>query len=349
MTPQHATDHFAVYNGDCLEVLPMLPDASVHLSVYSPPFAGLYHYSSSERDLSNCRTRDEFLEHYAFVVSEVSRVTMPGRITAVHVMDIPNGGGTLYDFPGEVIRLHERYGMRYIARHAVWKEPLGVRMRTMAQGLAHRQVVEDASLCDVAGADYLLLFRQRGENAVPITHPVGLTEYAGARKVPHELLQYRGHTGHHTENSFSHWVWRQYASAFWDDVRIDRVLPFRDARDPDDEKHVHPLQLDVIERVVVLRSNPGEVILTPFMGVGSEVYVAVRCGRRALGIELKPSYYKQAIQNLTAGAGDFMAEQAPLFAEPGEVTDSIEEMKTRTLVRNTWKPKKRQGREGVTA
>ena len=340
-TPSVITDHYAVYNGDCLEVLPSVPDESVHLSVYSPPFCGLYHYSSSERDMSNCRSRDEFLEHYSFLVEQIARVTMPGRISAVHVMDVPNGGGTLYDFPGDVIRLHESHGMRYIARHAVWKEPLGVRMRTMAQGLAHRQVVEDASLCDVAGADYLLLFRKRGENTVPITHPVGLMEYAGSRKMPAELIQYRGHEGHHTENSFSHWIWRQYASAFWDDVRIDRVLPFRDARDPDDEKHVHPLQLDVIDRIVTLRSNPGEVVLTPFMGVGSEVYGSVRLGRKAIGVELKPIYYKQAVQNLEFGVRELEIEQAPLFAMASGEEDTMEAVKSRTLVRNTWKPKRK--------
>lgn len=343
MIPSVVTESYAVYNGDCLDVLPTLADASVHLSVYSPPFCGLYHYSSSERDMSNCRSRDEFLQHYSFLVAEIARVTMPGRLSAVHVMDVPNGGGTLYDFPGDVVRLHERHGMAYIARHAVWKEPLGVRMRTMAQGLAHRQVVEDSSLCDVAGADYLLLFRKAGENKEPIVHPVGLTEYAGARKMPAELLQYRGHTGHHTENSFSHWVWRQYASAFWDDVRIDRVLPFRDAKDPDDERHVHPLQLDVIERIITLRSNPGDVVLTPFMGVGSEAYMAARMGRRAIGIELKPSYYRQAIQNLEYGVEELEAEQAPLFARAVEddSEDVMESVKARTLVRNTWKPKRR--------
>jgi hypothetical protein len=324
-----------------LDVLPHLADASIHLSVYSPPFCGLYHYSSSEHDMSNCRTREEFLLHYAFLVSEIARVTMPGRISAVHVMDIPNGGGTLYDFPGDVVRVHQNHGMDYIARHAVWKEPLGVRMRTMAQGLAHRQVVEDSSLCDVAGADYLLLFRKRGQNPIPITHPTGLLSYAGARKMPAELLQYRGHEGHQTENSFSHWIWRQYASAFWDDVRVDRVLPFRDAREPDDEKHVHPLQLDVIERIITLRSNPGEVVLTPFMGVGSEVYMATRLGRKAIGIELKASYFKQAKLNVVHGVEDLEKEQAPLFADVHHV-DEMEIVKSRTLARNTWKPKKRR-------
>lgn len=335
------TNEYSLFHGDCCELLAELPPDSIHLSVYSPPFCGLYHYSSSERDLSNCRNREEFFEHYAFVIEQIARVTMPGRITAVHCADIPDGGGTLYDFPGDVVRLHERHGLHFIARHAVWKEPLGVRMRTMAKGLAHRQVVEDSTLCDVASADYLLLFRKRGENKIPVEHPRGLTTYAGARQVPAELHQYRGWEGHHTENSYSHWIWRQYASAFWDDVRIDRVVPFEESRDPDDEKHVHPLQLDVIERVIVLRSNPGETVLTPFMGVGSEVYAAVLNGRIGLGFELKESYFKQAVKNCRAALTERDAEQTPLFAETTVAVDSIEQEKTRTLQRNTWKPKKR--------
>jgi hypothetical protein len=283
--------------------MPTYPDGSIHLSVYSPPFAGLYHYTSSERDLSNAVDYGEFMEHYGFVVSEIERVTMPGRMSAVHCMDTPtgnSGGDALRDFPGDIIRLHAEYGFDYIARYHVWKEPLTVRNRTMKKDLAHRTLVEDSTRCSVASADYLLVFRKRGENPVPVTHPVGLTEYAGSRPIPEELLIYRGHNGKQTENRYSHWIWRQYASAFWDDVRLDRVLPFREARDEEDERHVHPLQLDVIDRCLVLWSNPGERVLTPFMGVGSEVYGAVRSGRRGIGIELKPSYYRQALKNLAA-------------------------------------------------
>jgi DNA modification methylase len=317
------TDQYAIYLGDCIDVLDGLPSESVHLSVYSPPFCGLYNYSSSERDLSNCRSREEFFEHYAFVVAELARVTLPGRITAVHCMDIPNGNGTLYDFPAAIVALHGSHGFKFIARHAVWKEPFGVRMRTMAKGLAHKQVVEDASLCDVASADYLLLFRKAGTNPIPIEHPSGLLHYAGERQMPTELLQYRGWTGKQTENRYSHWIWRQYASAFWDDVRIDRVLPFHDAREEDDEKHVHPLQLDVIERIVTLRSNPGETVLTPFMGVGSEVYGAVLNNRRGVGIELKASYYKQAVKNVRAAVGERDREQVPLFADIADTARSL--------------------------
>jgi DNA modification methylase len=298
---QKVTDQYAIYNGDCIEVMAAMPDASLHLSVYSPPFGGLYHYSSDDRDLSNCKDYDQFFNHYTFVVRELARLALPGRMTAVHCMDVPSGNsGTDYliDFPGDIIRLHEREGWRYIARYAIWKEPLGVRNRTMAKNLAHKTIVEDSSRCSVASADWLLVFRRAGKNTIPIAHARGLTEYAGERKMPADLLHYRNWKGNQIENRFSHWIWRQYASAFWDDIRIGRVLPFRGGKDSDDEKHVHPLQLDVIDRVMVLWSNPGETVLTPFMGVGSEVYGAVRANRRGVGIELKPSYYRQALKNL---------------------------------------------------
>ncbi len=298
---QQIGERYAAYNGDCIEVMQTLPAGCVHLSVYSPPFGGLYHYSSSERDLSNCRDYAQFFEHYAFVVRELFRLTVPGRMTAVHCMDVPSGNsGTDYlvDFPGDIIRLHEREGFRYIARYAIWKEPLAVRNRTMAKNLAHKTIVDDSSRCSVASADYLLVFRRKGENPAPIAHPTGLHEYAGERRMPAELLPYKGWTGNQIENRYSHWIWRQYASAFWDDIRIGRVLPFREARDSEDEKHVHPLQLDVIDRVTTLWSNPNETVLTPFMGVGSEVYSPLRMQRRAIGIELKPSYYRQALKNI---------------------------------------------------
>lgn len=298
---QVITKHYALYLDDCLEVMPRLPDSSIHFSIYSPPFAGLYHYSSSSRDLSNSRDYPEFLSHYGYVITELARLTMPGRITAVHCMDIPSGNtglDTLMDFPGDIIRLHKPHGFQYIARYHVWKEPLGVRNRTMAKRLAHQTVVEDSSCCGIASADYLLIFRRDGENPEPIAHPNGLIEYAGERQVPAELLKYKGWTGKQIENRYSHWIWRQYASAFWDDVRIGRVLPFKKSRDQEDERHIHPLQLDVIDRAIVLWSNPDDIVLTPFMGVGSEIYSAVRLGRRGVGIELKSSYFRQAVKNL---------------------------------------------------
>ena len=319
---QTITPEYALYNGDCVEVMRSLPDCKIDLSIYSPPFCGLYNYSSNERDLSNCRSYQEFFEHYGYVISEIARLTKPGRISAVHVMDVPgrgngdtarmgcgaNVGTGLIDFPGDVIRAHEKHGFVFAGRRAIWKEPLGVRNRTMAKGLAHKQIVEDSTLTDVASADYLLTFRKIGENAVPVAHPRGLTKYAGERTVPHELNEWRGHEGKQTENRYSHWIWRQYASSVWDDVRIDHVLEYEESRDPDDERHVHPLQLDVIDRAVTLYTNPGEVVLTPFMGVGSEVFGAVVNGRKGLGIELKPSYYRQAVKNL-AKAADYKEQK----------------------------------------
>jgi hypothetical protein len=306
VTDQTITDTYAAYNGDCGAVMADLPSESIHLSIYSPPFAtegggALYTYSSSERDLSNARTYDEFFVQYGFYVAELARITMPGRMTAVHCMDVPTGNtgkDALADFPGDIIRAHRPHGFDYIARYHVFKEPLGVRNRTMAKNLAHKTIVDDSSRCSVASADYLLVFRRKGENPVPIAHPTGLMEYAGERQIPHELLRYRGWTGNQIENRYSHWIWRQYASAFWDDIRIGRVLPFKESRDEEDEKHMHPLQLDVIHRCLQLWSNPGERMFTPFMGVGSEVYEAVSTGRFGIGAELKSSYYRQAVQNL---------------------------------------------------
>ncbi len=302
--------------------MPSLPDGSADMVVYSPPFCGLYHYSSSERDLSNCRSYKEFFEHYEFVVSETHRLLRPGRISAVHCMDVPKAGANICgytDFPGDVIRLHEKVGFEYLPRICIWKEPLAVRNRTMSKALAHRQIVEDATLTNVACADYLIPFRKKGTNPVPVTHPTGLLNYAGERQIPADLYRYKGWTGKQTENRFSHWIWRQYASAFWDDIRLGRVLPYREARDGEDERHVHPLQLDVIERAVILWTNPGEVVLTPFMGVGSEVFGAVANGRRGVGVELKPSYYRQALRNLE------VAEQSWDDEKPLDLFDMIEE------------------------
>jgi DNA modification methylase len=293
----------AIYNGDCVEVMGAIPDASIHLSVYSPPFGGLYNYSSDERDLSNCDDYDVFFEHYTFVVRELARITMPGRVSCVHCMDVPrsNSGTDSYiDFPGDIIRLHEAEGWNFTGRRVIWKEPLAVRLRTMQKNLAHASLVADSIDCGVASPDYLLTFRKKGANPVPVAHPVGLLEYAGERAIPSDVLGFRGYTGKQTENRYSHWIWRQYADCMWDDIRMNRVLPFQEARDSEDEKHVHPLQLDVIDRCVELFSNKGETVFTPFMGVGSEVYSPILMGRRGMGAELKESYYRQAVKNVHA-------------------------------------------------
>jgi DNA modification methylase len=323
---QKITGKYAIYQGDCCETLQKLREGSVHLSIYSPPFGGLYHYSSSERDLSNCADYLKFFEHYDFVIRELFRVTMPGRMTAVHCSDIPSGNtgdDELTDFSGDIIRHHKEAGWRMVARYCVWKEPLAVRNRTMAKNLAHKSVVEDSSRCSVAAADYLLVFRRKGKNPVPIEHPTGLHYYAGARKMSAELLQYKGYKGNQIYNRYSHWIWRQYASAFWDDIRIMKVLPFQEARDEEDEKHVHPLQLDVIERILQLWSNPGEIVLTPFMGVGSEVFQAVRSGRKGIGIELKPSYFRQAVKNIERAEDEAEPDQVEMFEQD---VDFLEEL-----------------------
>lgn len=313
---QLITEDYAIYLSDCIEVMKNLPDNSIHLSVYSPPFGGLYHYSSDVRDLSNSDDYSGFFDHYEFVVKEKCRITKPGRISAVHCADVPSGNSgkdRMIDFPGDLIRLHEKNGFEYIARYAVWKEPLRVRNRTMAKCLAHKTIVDDSSKCSNAGADYLLIFRKKGENPIPITHPRGLLYYAGERQMPSDLLKYKNYEGDQIENRYSHWIWRQYASSFWDDIRIENVLPFKESKTEEDEKHVHPLQLDVIDRCVVLWSNPGETVLTPFMGVGSEVFSAVSLNRKGLGIELKESYYNQAVKNLAIVQKRFEDGQYALF------------------------------------
>ena len=324
---QIQTDNYALFNGDSCEVLQSLPSETVGLSVYSPPFATesggcLYNYSSSVRDLSNSRSYDEFFEHYGYIVGEITRLTKPGRLSAVHCMDVPKAGANICgytDFPGDIIRLHERHGWEMLPRICIWKEPLAVRNRTMSKALAHRQICEDATLTNVASADYLLVFRKRGQNPEPVTHEDGLHEYYGEREIPHELYKYKGWAGKQTENRYSHWIWRHYASAFWDDIRLDNVLPYKESKDKDDERHQHPLQLDVIQRAVQMWSNKEDVVLTPFMGVGSEVYGAVVLGRRGIGIELKPSYYKQAVKNLASTQQEDKKNQQPSLFE--EVTN----------------------------
>lgn len=331
------TDRYSIYNSDCMYVLPIMPDESIDLVVYSPPFAGLYNYSSSENDFSNCESPEQFLEQYEFLVAELSRVTKPGRINAVHVTNVKDSKtGDMWPLPHKIIEIHQRHGFTWKDQITVWKEPLKVRMRTMVRSLMHKLIVEDSTECFTAMPDYILTFKKRGESSVPVTHPTGLNEYYGKYPLLIEHFEAYGlqedikpfydekkkaydmtvSLEAYIENSFkalqkkyagwedpktnklSHIIWQRYASSVWDDIRIDNVLPFRDSKDEDDEKHVHPLQLDVIGRITELYSNKNEVVLTPFMGVGSEVYEPVKLGRRGVGIELKDSYYKQAVLNL---------------------------------------------------
>lgn len=320
---QLITDRYAIYNADCMEVLPTLPRESVGLAVYSPPFPELYQYSDDPRDMSNCTHYEEAVEQYGYVVREVARLLMPGRITAVHCTDLKRDQIRQRDYPGDIIRLHDAAGMDYFCRIAVWKDPWEFARRTRMTTLMHKTIVEDSSRSRVAPADYIVVFRKRGTNPEPITHPEGFREYAGARGIPAELLkEFTTYHGDPRANRMSHWIYRQYASPVWMDIRRGRLLPYREARENPEEKHVCPLQLDVIDRCISLWSNAGDVVLTPFMGVGSEAYEAVRMARKAIGIELKQTYYRQARVNLEKCV-EFKLE-APIEMERDESQDDAE-------------------------
>jgi DNA modification methylase len=325
---QIVTENYAIYNGDCMEVLPTMKNESIDLAIYSPPFANLYTYSSSERDMSNVSGIPEFLKQFEFLIKELSRVTKNGRINALHVTDICDVSGTLSDFPNEIIKLYKKHGFEYKNKITVWKEPLKVRIRTMVQSLMHKFIVEDSTKCFTANPDYILIFKKKGENKTPVIHPFGLTHYAGEIPIlPNMLRAYNNSHGTNfnevemwnhllktKENDkiskLNHYIWQRYASSVWDDVREGNVLPFKDSKEEDDEKHVTPTQLDVIDRLVDLYSNPNEVVLSPFMGIGTDVFSPVSMGRKAIGIELKDSYYKQATLNLKEAEKRFKQKQA---------------------------------------
>ena len=323
------TDNYSLYNSDCMLVLPTLGDKSIDLAIYSPPFANLYTYSSSERDMSNVSDITEFLQQYEYLVKEMARVTKKGRINAIHITDICDVSGTLSDFPNEIIKLHKKHGFEYKNKITVWKEPLKVRIRTMVQSLMHKYIVEDSTKCFTANPDYILIFKKKGENEIPVTHKFGLTHYAGETPIlPNILKAWNNANGtnlnedqlwEHLKNEYSdhkdpksnklsHYIWQRYASSVWDDIREGNVMPFRDSKEEDDEKHITPTQLDVLDRLVDLYSNPNEVVLSPFMGVGSDVFSPVSMGRKAIGIELKDSYYKQAILNMKESGNRFKEE-----------------------------------------
>lgn len=323
VSDQVITDDYAIYNGDCVELVSDLPSNSVDMTVYSPPFAGLFQYSGDERDMSNCTSYGQFYDQYRFLIQHLHRVTKPGRISAVHCMDIGEDAlGHVHDLPGNIIRLHEEAGFKFMGRRLKWNEPLAVRLRTMVRGLAHQTICEDSTKSSIANADYILFFRKGGENKVPVTHERGFTRYFGAEHMPEEIRQYRGFDGDQKTNKFSHFVWRRYASSVWMDIRASNdqkcgdglkaraVVDDGEAREPDDVKHVHPLMLDIIHRCVELYTNPGETVLTPFMGVGSEVYSPVYLGRRGIGVELKKSYFRQAVKNIACAKEDFIKDGA---------------------------------------
>lgn len=307
---QSITDEYAIYNADCMEVLPGLESLSVDLSVYSPPFPELYQYSDDVRDMTNCTSYNESIDQYRFVVEQIARLTKPGRLSCVHCTDLRHGAMYQRDFPGDIVRVHEEHGMRFFCRVTIWKDPWEFARRTRMKSLQHKQIsIVDSSESRVAPADYLLVFKKAGKNATPIKHEKGFKYYAGETPLPADLVRdFGSFRGDARENKLSHWIWRQYASPVWMDIRRGRLLggtdghgtskAAKEAMENEEEKHVCPLQLDVIDRCLTLWSNPGETVLTPFMGIGSEVYEAVANRRRGIGVELKQTYYRQAESNL---------------------------------------------------
>jgi DNA modification methylase len=275
---QYIDDKMALYHGDSCEVLTEIPSDSIHFEIYSPPFASLYTYSNSERDLGNSKNKHEFYEHFEFIVNELYRVLMPGRLMAVHCMNLPtsksrDGFIGIDDFRGDLIRLYEKAGFIYHSEVCIWKDPVIAMQRTKALGLLHKQIKKDSAMCRQGIPDYLVVMRKPGDNPEPVTH---------------------------TNESFPVEIWQKYASPIWTDINPSDTLQYRSARDNEDEKHICPLQLTVIRRALNLWTNPDDVVLTPFMGIGSEVVTALENGRRAVGVELKDSYYKQAEKNARA-------------------------------------------------
>jgi DNA modification methylase len=307
---QYQGKGYVLYNGDSAEVLRAIPDDTVHFEIYSPPFASLYTYSNSDRDLGNCKNDEEFMTQFSFIAKELYRVLKPGRLMSVHCMDIPamkerDGYIGLKDFPGELIRLFESCGFIYHSRTVIWKDPLVEATRTKALGLMHKQLCKDSAMCRNGLPDYLITMRKPGENTEPITHPDGLTEFIGENEpdAPKEEPTLKDSNKHKNISMvranpvYSHSVWRRYASPVWMDINQSNTLNRGGAREEKDERHICPLQLDVIERAITLYSNENDIVLSPFLGIGSEIYSAVKMKRRGIGIELKESYFNQAIEN----------------------------------------------------
>ncbi|MGR0183195.1 DNA-methyltransferase [Azospirillum aestuarii] len=294
---QIIADDYAIYQGDACDLIRAIPDNSIHFGIHSPPFEGLYKFSNSDRDLSNSEG-DAFWEHYGFLIRELLRVAMPGRLHSVHVMQLPtskirDGVIGMRDFRGEVIRAYEAAGWILHSEVCIWKDPVVAQQRTKSIRLLHKQIVKDSSISGQGLADYIVTFRKPGTNPVPVAG--GFNRYIGSLPEPDRSKYTAPMDG---RNWYSIEVWQRYASPVWTDINQTRTLQYRTARDELDEVHISPLQLDVIERCIDLWSNPGETVLTPFLGIGSEVYAAVEAGRRGIGFELKPSYFRQAATNL---------------------------------------------------
>ncbi len=300
---QVVTPEYAVYQGDACELIRGVPAGSVHFGVHSPPFEGLYKFSNYDRDISN-NEGDAFWEHYTFLIQEILRVTMPGRIHAVHVMQLPtskirHGHIGMRDFRGEVIRAYEDAGWIFHSEVCIWKDPVVAQQRTKSIRLLHKQIVKDSTISGQGLADYIVTFRKPGDNPEPVSGC--FDRYIGDGIEP-DRSKYTTPTD--GRNWYSIEVWQRYASPVWMDIDQTRTLQYRSARDEKDEQHISPLQLDVIERCIDLWSNPGDTVLTPFMGIGSEVYSAVTMGRRGVGFELKPSYDDQAVRNIANGLSE---------------------------------------------
>lgn len=283
------TEEYAIYNGDCVELIKEIPDNSVGLSVFSPPFANLFTYSDSPRDMGNCKDHKDFFVHFGFLIDELMRTTKNGRICAVHCMNIPlmkerDGVIGLYDFRGDIIRAFISKGWIFHSEHCIWKDPLIEAVRTKAIGLMHKQLCKDSAMCRAGLPDYLIAFRKPGESEDFVRKQDGLKTFYGEN--PPE------------SGTLTHERWRRYASPVWMDIRMNNTLQHKAARDGNDERHICPMSLDISKRAVHLWSNEGDVVLTPFMGIGSEVYSAVELNRFGIGFELKTSYYDQAEKNI---------------------------------------------------
>lgn len=318
---------FTIWNGDCVQVARGLPDESVHLTIYSPPFESLYTFSDDPRDMSNCADKETFWAHYQFLIAEIFRVTKPGRLVAVHCMQLPtsktrDGFIGIRDFRGEVVRAHQDAGFYFHSEVMIRKDPVVAMQRSKSIGLLHKQVCKDSTISRMALADYVVVFRKPGENAEPVSGP--FDAYYGNEAEPDGALRsdsaFRGTSWDKPGDPwYSVAVWQRYAESVWLDIAQGDVLSRKDARDQPDEAHISPLQLTVIRRCVDLWSNPGDVVFSPFAGIGSELYVAIQMGRKAIGSELKPSYFKQAVKNLkdvelNAGGKDLFATAAEKVA-----------------------------------